>query len=80
MLSANATTSGATSGQVGFATANVAGATASAAAAATVEKKESVAVQDEGEDDSRRRNAPEPVLTRTVGRVTVLLPNSSKAN
>lgn len=80
VLSQNATTSGATSGQVGFATANVAGATASAAAAATSEKKETTAVKDEGDDDEKRRKAAKPLLARTIGRVTVILPGPTKAN
>jgi filamentous hemagglutinin family protein len=76
ILSANVTTSGQTSGQVGFAQANVAGATATAAAA-TSEKK--VAAKETETDDSeqKRKKANRPLLARTVGRVTVLLPTKS---
>ncbi len=80
VLSANVTTSGATSGQVGFAAANVAGATASAASAATSEPKTVAAVEDKGDDDDLKRKGNKPVLARTIGRVTVILPTQIKAN
>ncbi|HTH46804.1 MAG TPA: filamentous hemagglutinin N-terminal domain-containing protein [Candidatus Limnocylindria bacterium] len=80
VLSANATTSGATSGQVGFAAANVAGATASSASAATSDTKATTVAEDRGDDDDQRRKDKKPVLARTIGRVTVILPTQIKAN
>lgn len=81
VLSANVTTSGTTSGQVGFAAANVAGATSASAAAATADPKATTAaVDDKGDEEERRRQEKKPVLARTVGRVTVVLPTQIKAN
>ena len=81
VLSANVTTSGATSGQVGFAAANVAGATASAASAATADPKATTAaIEEKGDDEEQRRKDRRPVLARTVGRVTVILPTQIRAN
>jgi filamentous hemagglutinin family protein len=80
VLSANVTTSGATSGQVGFAAANVAGATAASASAATAETKTTAAVEEKGEEDDTKRKGGKPLLARTVGRVTVILPTQTKAN
>jgi filamentous hemagglutinin family protein len=80
VLSQNATTSGNSSGQVGFATANVAGASAQAAAAtSTAETKPTPAAEQKEEEDDRRK-AAKPVLARTVGRVTVVLPPQGKPN
>ena len=78
LLSQNVSTSGGgTSGQVGFAAANVAGATASAASASTSDTKPAaVASKGDTEEEDRRRSNTRPVLTRTVGRVTVILPNT----
>ncbi len=81
LLSQNVTSSGgSTSGQVGFAAANVAGATAQAASATTSDAKTATAsAKNESEDEDRRRNPTRPVLTRTIGRVTVLLPGTIRA-
>lgn len=80
VLSQNVTTSGSSSGQVGFATANVAGAASQAAAATTTaESKPTTSAEEKAEDDEQRK-ATKPVLARTVGRVTVVLPTQSKAN
>ena len=78
LLSQNVSTSGgSSSGQVGFAAANVAGATASAASASSSDTKTTtVASKNDAEEDDRRRNPARPVLTRTVGRVTVILPTT----
>ena len=79
LLSQNVTAAGGTSGQVGFSTANAAGATSTAAAAATSDAKPAAIAEAKDEDD-KRRAAPKPVLARTIGRVTVILPGTSKAN
>lgn len=76
LLSQNVTASGeVTSSQVGFAQGNAAGSASQslqkddeARAAATSRPKE------EGEDEKKNRLAAAPKLTRTVGRVTVILP------
>lgn len=81
LLSQNVSTSGGSaSGQVGFTQGNAAGNAASSsvqsdAPARTVAKAG-------GDDDSRRTTTatPGPRLTRTVGRVTVILPSSAKPN
>jgi hypothetical protein len=81
LLSQNVSSSGgSSSGQVGFAAANVAGATAQAASATSSDAKTTTAsAKTESEDEDRRRNPTRPVLTRTVGRVTVLLPGTVRA-
>ncbi len=70
--SQNATTSGARSGQVGFAAANVAGATAQAAQGESPAKR--AAAAEPVEDEDKGKAARRPQIMRTVGRVTVILP------
>lgn len=80
LLSQNVSTSGgASSGQVGFGQANAAG---NAATSSVQSDEPARTVAKATDDDSRRTAAPTqgPRLTRTVGRVTVILPNSAKPN
>lgn len=81
LLSQNVSTSGgASSGQVGFGQGNAAG---NAATSSVQSDEPARTVAKAGtDDDSRRTTAttPGPRLTRTVGRVTVILPSSAKPN
>lgn len=77
----NVSTSGNTSGaQVGVAATSAAstGAKTDTAASEAVAKVASDNKTEEDEETRRKRLASTPKLTRTVGRVTVLLPNSSR--
>ena len=82
LLSQNVSASGnVSSGQVGFGQ----GSAASGAAQSSVQGDQPAKAAAKGapEDDPRRRNvasATAPRLTRTVGRVTVILPPTSKPN
>lgn len=82
LLSQNVSSSGgSTSGQVGFAAANVAGATATAASASGNDTKAATTTaKNDSEEEDRRRNPTRPVLTRTLGRVTVILPTTPRTN
>ncbi len=80
LLSQNVSTSGgASSGQVGFGQGNAAG---NAATSSVQSDEPARTVAKATDDDSRRTTAaaPGPRLTRTVGRVTVILPSSAKPN
>jgi hypothetical protein len=79
VLSQNATTSGASSGQVGFAQSAVAATTSQAAQPQDTPSKPSATAADEAADadEAKRRK---PVLARTAGRVTVVLPPRSATN
>ena len=75
VLSQNATVSGSRSGTVGFAQAAVASATSQSSQSESTSRKDAQAAAADTvkeEDPNARKN--KPVLTRTVGRVTVLLP------
>lgn len=81
LLSQNVSTSGgATSGQVGFTQGNAAGNAASSSVQSDAPAR--TVARNSSEDDARRNTAatPGPRLTRTVGRVTVILPNTAKPN
>jgi filamentous hemagglutinin family protein len=81
LLSQNVSTSGGgRSGQVGFTQGNAAG-SATSSSVQSDEPARTVAKAGT-EDDSRRNTAatPGPRLTRTVGRVTVILPTTAKPN
>jgi hypothetical protein len=76
LLSQNVSTSGdVSSSQVGFATGNAA-ATASQSLSSEEQTKVGAPKETSLEDDPKRRIASAPKLTRTVGRVTVILPGN----
>lgn len=75
LLSQNVSTSGGVSGQVGFAQANVAGAT-SAASSSDDQAKTAVASAVDNSLDDNQKNKKRPGLIKT-GRVTVVLPNKT---
>ncbi len=81
LLSQNVSSSGgSSSGQVGFTQGNAAG-NATSSSVQSDEPARTVAKAGT-DDDARRTNTatPGPRLTRTVGRVTVILPSSAKPN
>jgi hypothetical protein len=74
ILSQNVT--GASSGQVGFSTVTVASTTSTASVQKDDSTKQATDAAAAAEDERRRRAAARPVLTRTIGRVTVILPKA----
>jgi filamentous hemagglutinin family protein len=78
LLSQSVTTSGGSSGQVGFGTANAAGAASTAAAGTASNETAKTAPAENADDDSARKGNRRIVLSRTVGRVTVILPQAKK--
>ena len=73
LLSQNVSSSGGSSGQVGFTQGNAAGAASQGLQKEDAEKR--VASAQPGNDDEDKKKKSLPRLTRTVGRVTVILPN-----
>ena len=76
LLSQNVTSSGGTSGQIGFGQASAAGATSQSTQKDDGEKMVASAKSSAEEDELKKKGTVAPRLTRTVGRVTVILPKS----
>lgn len=78
LLSQNVSASGATSGQVGFAQASAAGSTSQAAQESEESARKTAASETVGEDEEekKKRGTTPIALARSVGRVTVILPNT----
>jgi filamentous hemagglutinin family protein len=80
LLSQNISTSGnVTSGQVGFSQGTAANTATQGAQSDTVTKTVASAKSKDAEDSDPRKKTPSPRLTRTVGRVTVILPGKDGA-
>lgn len=76
LLSQNVTSSGGTSGQIGFAQGDAAGATSQSMQKDDGEKIAADSKGNAEDDELKKKGAVAPRLTRTVGRVTVILPKS----
>jgi hypothetical protein len=68
-----------TSGQVGFSQGTAANTATQGAQSDTVTKTVASAKSKDAEDSDPRKKTPSPRLTRTVGRVTVILPGKDGA-